>query len=93
MTSMDKLQALKPRVLLYSHGGVGRDPQRLMAQVRENAQIYGDIVLQGLEAGEGKEGIARRLQEKFGLPVEGVESVMSLSGYILYHRKRGLPGA
>ena len=60
--SIDKLSKLDPKIVFFSHGGVSREPARLMQSVRANTKAYGDIILEAMKAGEGKEQMVRRLE-------------------------------
>ncbi|MFC1943816.1 MBL fold metallo-hydrolase [Chloroflexota bacterium] len=62
LESIDKLSKLNPKVVFFSHGGVSREAARLMQSVRANTKAYGDIILEAMKAGEGKEQMIRRLE-------------------------------
>ncbi|MEE9202454.1 MAG: MBL fold metallo-hydrolase [Dehalococcoidia bacterium] len=94
LASMEKQRALKPKLILYSHGEVGRDPDRLITAAAENTRAFGDIVLTALKAGEGEEQIGQRIrdlvQQLAGNLREASMFDMTVAGYMFYYRKRGL---
>ena len=94
LDSMEKQRALRPKMLLYSHGEVGRDPDRLITAAEENTRAFGDIVLTALKAGEGEEQIGQRIrefvQQATGTLDERTMFGMTVAGYTFYYRKRGL---
>jgi glyoxylase-like metal-dependent hydrolase (beta-lactamase superfamily II) len=94
LDSMEKQRALKPKLILYSHGEVGRDPDRLITAAAENSRAFGDIVLTALKAGEDEEQIGQRIREYMkratGIADERSMFGMTMAGYTFYYRKRGL---
>jgi len=91
--TIEKLRKLKPRFLCYSHDGVGREPEELIAKVIENTRIYSDMVLNALREGDDIEAIIERFRayiyDRFGVAVEQIDRV-SLEGFIFYFKKNGL---
>jgi len=91
---MERLKALKPRLLFYSHGGVAGKPERLISTVVENTKLLGDFILRDLRAGESDEAVIRHvgdyLRDHFGTPMDEYELVTNVNGYIHYFRKKGL---
>lgn len=94
LASMEKLKALRPKLLLYSHGEVGRDPDSLIAAAQKNSRAFADMVLQALKAGEGEEQIVQRARELVsrltGTLDERSMLNMTVAGYVFYFRKKGL---
>jgi len=92
LETMDKLRALKPKILFYSHGGVGREPEKLIPLAKENARAFGEIILKGLKAGETPEAIASRVQDymsqKFHFKPDKTDPVMTIAGYLFYFKKK-----
>ena len=89
LETVERLKGLKPRMLFYSHGGVGREPEKLISQAVENANIFGDIILRALKDGEAPEAISRRLQDyvsavRSGLNLGKVDTEMTILGYAAY---------
>lgn len=94
LASMEKLRALRPKLLLYSHGEVGRNPDALITAAEKNTRAFGDMVLQALKAGEGEEQIGQRardfVQRVTGTLDERTMLSMTVAGYVFYFRKKGL---
>jgi len=94
LETMERLRALGPEVLFYSHGGVGRDPDRLIAMVEESTRDLGDVILAALRAGEPADVIGRRVGEHFnsslGAKLSELDEQMMVGGYTLYFMKKGL---
>lgn len=62
LDTIDKLSKLDPKIVFCSHGGVSREPVKLIQSVRANTKAYGAIILEAMKAGEGKEQITQRLE-------------------------------
>jgi glyoxylase-like metal-dependent hydrolase (beta-lactamase superfamily II) len=94
LKDMERLKALKPRLLFYSHGSVADEPEKLIATVMKNTKLVGDFILRNLKAGEREEAIISRfagyLRERFGATLDEYELVSNVRGYIHYFRKKGL---
>jgi len=93
LETIERLKGLRPRMLFYSHDGVGREPEKLISRAVENTLMFRDIVLKALKKGETPEAIGRRLQEyvsTFGLKAGEVGMEMTVFGYTTYFKKKGL---
>jgi len=94
LETMEKLRALGPEVLFYSHGGVGRDPDRLITMAEENTRDLGEIILAALKAGEPADVVGRRVGEhlssSLGVKMSELDEQMMVGGYTLYFMKKGL---
>ncbi len=94
LETMERLRALRPQILFYSHDGLGKDPERLILVAAENTRIFGDIILKAMKEGEAPETISRRIQQyvssHFGQKVEELDLGVTVSGYIFYFKKKGL---
>jgi len=94
LETMERLRRLNPRLLFYSHDGVGNNPDELISSAAENTEIFGDIILQALRKGETTEAITKRVREyvsrRLGASGEGVEMGMIVDGFIFYYKKTGL---
>lgn len=62
LETIDKLSKLQPKLIFFSHGGVSREAARLIQSARANTKAYGDIILEAMKAGEGKEQMTQRLE-------------------------------
>ena len=85
LKTMEKLRQLLPQVVLYSHDGVGRNPEELISAAVENTKIVGNIILKALKEGMTNEAIRSRVHQEVG-----VDDEMSVTGFILYFKKTGL---
>ncbi len=94
LNDMERLKALKPRLLFYSHGSVAQEPERLISTAMENTRLVGDFILRDLRAGKSEEAVISRvgdyLRNHFGAPLDEYELVSNVKGYIHYFRKKGV---
>jgi glyoxylase-like metal-dependent hydrolase (beta-lactamase superfamily II) len=94
LNDMERLKALEPKLLFYSHGSVATEPERLISAAMENTKLVGDFILRDLRAGEGEEAIISHvgdyLRDHFGATLDEYELVSNARGYIHYFRKKGL---
>jgi glyoxylase-like metal-dependent hydrolase (beta-lactamase superfamily II) len=94
LNDMERLKALKPRLLFYSHGTVAHEPERLISAVMENTRLVGDFILRDLRAGESEEAVISHVREylrnHFGASLDEYELVSNVNGYIHYFRKKRL---
>jgi glyoxylase-like metal-dependent hydrolase (beta-lactamase superfamily II) len=94
LNDMERLKALKPKLLFYSHGSVAGEPERLISTAMENTRLVGDFILRSLKAGETDEAIISHvgdyLRDHLGATLDEYELVSNVSGYIRYFKKKGL---
>ena len=94
LETMEKLGRLKPRLLCYSHDGSGTNPEELISQAAENAQVCGDMILKSLREGESPEAAACEIRDyvrtRFGFEMEEADTEDMVDGYVLYFKKKGL---
>jgi len=94
LKTMERLRGLGPRILFYSHDGVGREPEELISRAAENTRIFGDIILRALREGETAEAIDYRVREylssHLGVNMEEADTRMTVEGFIFYFKKNGL---
>jgi glyoxylase-like metal-dependent hydrolase (beta-lactamase superfamily II) len=92
LADMEKLKALKPKLLFYSHGTVARKP--LIDTVMKNTKLVGDLILKKLKAGESDQAIIKTvgdyLTQHFNASLDDYELQSNVNGYIHYFRKKGL---
>ena len=93
--TMEKLKKLNARVLFYAHGGVvGHDANKLIMQAEEFTRIFGEVVLNALKEGGTNEAINRRVKERvnmrFGMDLTEMDLALTIGGYEVYYRKKGL---
>jgi glyoxylase-like metal-dependent hydrolase (beta-lactamase superfamily II) len=94
LETMTRLKALHPRILLYSHDGIGRNPEELISKAAKNTKGFGDIILKALRNGEITEAIGNRVREyistHLGIKAGGMDVGMTIRGFISYFKKKGL---
>jgi len=94
LKTMERLRELNPRILFYSHDGVGRKPEELIFRAAENTKLFSDLILKALREGETAEAIEHRLREyissHMGINVEKVDTWMTVEGFTFYFKKKEL---
>lgn len=94
LETMEKLRELRAEVLFYSHGGVGRDPDRLISLAEENTRDLGAIILAALKTGDASDAIGRKIGEhlgsRLGAKLSEMDQAMMVGGYTLYFMSKGL---
>ncbi len=94
LETMEKLRALRPKILFFSHQGVGEEPERLISLAEENARAFGDIILQALKAGASQQEIEGKIKDylhkRFGATADMSDPSVTIAGYTLYFKKKGL---
>jgi len=94
LNTMEMLRELGPRILFYSHDGVGRKPEELISRTAENTKIFSDIILKALKEGETTEAIEHRLRayisSHLGINVGEMDARMFVGGFVFYFKKKGL---
>jgi glyoxylase-like metal-dependent hydrolase (beta-lactamase superfamily II) len=92
LDTIDRLARLHPRLLFYSHCGLGMDTGKLIQQVRENTIAFAEIVREGLEHEESDQQIWERLLHRIRQRFPGAdlpaEYQMTLSGYLSYFARK-----
>ena len=94
LKDMERLRDLQPRLLFYSHGGLGYEPEGLISSAIENTKIIGDVILRALNTGEMEETIVRNvgnyIWNHFSTRLYEHELRIITGGYIHYFKKKGL---
>jgi len=96
LSTIERLQQLNlgAEMLFYSHGGVEKDPDKLMARAVENARAIGDIVLEGLKREEAPEDTCRRVgsyvHDRHRLHLDQRSLDITVTSYTLYFQSKGL---
>ena len=100
LNTMEKLLNMKPRLLFYSHDGIGKEPEELILQGIENTRAIGDAILKSMKEGKSTKQIIDRITEHIsnqqGFRVELSELDMLVDGYAVYFSKKynlNLPGS
>ncbi len=92
LASMERLRALKPQLLFYSHGGIGKDPEHLISSAVDNTRIIGDVILDALKTQENNEeaiihNTGDYIWNRFGVRLEEWDLASNVKGYIHYFKK------
>jgi glyoxylase-like metal-dependent hydrolase (beta-lactamase superfamily II) len=94
LETMETLRKLDARLLFFSHGGVGSNPEKLISVASENTRVLGDLILRSLKEGETAEAIGGRVKEfassRYGLDLNDGDALMTVGGYSLYFQSKGL---
>ena len=94
LDTLEKLRALRPKILFFSHGGVGEEPERLISLADETGRAFGDIILQALKAGSSQREIGERIRDylhkRFGATADMADMYLTVAGYTVYFKKKGL---
>jgi glyoxylase-like metal-dependent hydrolase (beta-lactamase superfamily II) len=94
LASMEKLRELRARILFFSHGGVGLDPDSLISIAEENTRALGEIVLKALQEGRPEREIVHLMDEyigrRFSMQVDETDLMMAVGGYTIYLVNNGL---
>lgn len=99
MSTTDRLEALDPAIIFYSHQGSSRDVRRLIGLARKNTVAFGEIILAALKEKATYEVMSRRLEDylaaQTGFPGKpagppGSNWQILLQGYEIYFKKKGL---
>lgn len=94
LNSMERLRQLRPRLLFYSHGRVGREPDVLISTAAESTRVFGDIILGALKDGAPPQEARRRVDDytsrRFNVRIDEAGLAMTVDGYALYYRNTGL---
>jgi glyoxylase-like metal-dependent hydrolase (beta-lactamase superfamily II) len=92
--NMMRLRELQPKLLFYSHGGVGNDPEKLIATVIENTKIIGDAILHAIKLEATEEAVIQNIgnyiSDRFGFRLDDYELGSNVRAYIHYFKKRGI---
>lgn len=102
-TSIDRLLALKPRRLLYTHFGWQDAVEERLEQLRRHLRAEAELVRRGLAGGLDQEAIVRRYQDHVEPQLRAVappekadhyrltiNSTMNVLGWMRYWEKRGV---
>ena len=94
LSSIEKLERLKPRVLFYSHRGGVITPDSIFSRLIENTVTLRDVILEGLRSGDTTEQIKQRIQERLAgstdTRVEAISMKGIIAGYTAYFKKKSL---
>lgn len=90
LVSIDRLEKLNPEVLFYSHNGMRKNALKYIQEAREQVKIFGDIVWQGMQAGEDPQQIKERVKKHLGADPHKETSDFNLlvGGYMAHFLKK-----
>lgn len=90
LANMERLKALKPSLLFYSHGGIGKNPENLISTVLHNTRAIGDVIFETLQSTELEEVVIDRVRDyiwdNFGIRLDEWELATNVKGYIHYFK-------
>ena len=91
---MVRLKELKPEFLFYSHGGLGKEPAKLIAMVIENTRIIGEAILRAyrLEVTDDMviQNIGDFINDRFGFRMDDYELGSNVRAYLHYFKKKSI---
>lgn len=98
LNTMQKLKALEPRALYYSHGGAILNPGKRISRAMENTQSYADLILDYMKNGFKKKAMREKITEYAAnqFPPEWEYDMIHIwrtgivEGYSTYFKNKGL---
>jgi glyoxylase-like metal-dependent hydrolase (beta-lactamase superfamily II) len=96
LETIDMLDKLDLEKVYCSHGGVSREPVKLIDSVRANTKAYGDIILDAMKNGEGVEQMTQKLDAYQQARVPGGYHPGErpwndlIPWYVAYFKKKGM---
>lgn len=93
LESIDKLEALSPEVLFYSHNGMRKNALKYINAAKEQVKVFGELVWQGMQVGEDPKQISERLKKHLEVDSQGDHGDFNLlvAGYMAYFMKKKSP--
>jgi glyoxylase-like metal-dependent hydrolase (beta-lactamase superfamily II) len=92
--TMKRLQKLKPKLLFYSHDGVGYEPETQISQAIKNSIEFGQAILHALKKGETEDAIIESMGdyvlEHFGARLDAYDLASNVKGYVFYYNRKGI---
>jgi glyoxylase-like metal-dependent hydrolase (beta-lactamase superfamily II) len=94
LNNMLRLRELRPKLLFYAHGGLGNEPEKLIAMAIENTGIIGEAIMRAykLEPTEDRviQNIGDFIIERFGFRLDDYELGSNVRAYLHYFQKKGI---
>jgi len=94
LATLERVKQLKPRLLIYPHGGVIKEPEKVISKLMENTRLLGNLTLKALREGKTPETIAHDIREHaavhLGLDLSNTGIEMTILGYINHFKKKGM---
>jgi glyoxylase-like metal-dependent hydrolase (beta-lactamase superfamily II) len=94
VASIEKIRALKPRLVFYSHDGVSDRTDAMMDAVYRTTIKLGELVREAILTGDNAEQVAAKIQHfvtaQTGNGSAVSDRTMAAIAYLMYFRKKGL---
>ncbi len=95
LKDIERLAALKPKMIFYTHGTISREPDKMIPLAIANSRLIGDFFLAELKKGVKDAEIINRfrdlLKSRFNAEMGEYELVTNAHGLIHYYRRKVLP--
>lgn len=92
IATMKKLQKLKPKLLFYSHNGVGYKPETQISMVIKNSIEFGHAILGAMKQEKSEDAIIEYMRdyvlEHFGARLDAYDLASNVKGYIFYYNRK-----
>ncbi len=92
LSDMERLRALKPKVLYYAHGTVGRQPEILISAAVKSTHDLNGVVRRAMRDGKDEKAVIDTagdyLQQSFGQRPHINDLTSIIRAFIEYHKKR-----
>ena len=94
LNNMVRLKELKPEFLFYSHGGLGKEPAKLISVAIENTRVIGEAILRAyrLEVTDDMviQNIGDFINDRFGFRMDDYELGSNVRAYLHYFKKKSI---
>jgi glyoxylase-like metal-dependent hydrolase (beta-lactamase superfamily II) len=94
LNNMVRLKELKPEFLFYSHGGLGKEPAKLISMAIENTMVIGEAILRAyrLEVTDDMviQNIGDFINDRFGFRLDDYELGSNVRAYLHYFKKKSI---
>jgi glyoxylase-like metal-dependent hydrolase (beta-lactamase superfamily II) len=88
------LAGLHPKILFYSHIGIGLNPELQIRQITANAEKVSNLILNALRAGRSEDQIVKEMgdfyRKNFNADLDDYDLITSMKGHIFYFNKMGM---
>ena len=94
LSTIERLRQMDVDLLIYSHGGLETEPQKMISRAAENARNYADMILEALRNGQTTEQLMQTFADdvarRFGVSLEEKDVEIAVAGYSIYFKNKGL---
>ncbi len=94
LDTIESLRNLRTEMLFYSHGGLEKEPDKLISRAAENARVYSKMILEAAKGGNAPEDIMRMVGQhfnhRFGIQLDKADLEIVVAGYIIYFKSKGM---